>query len=459
MNNYIKKKIRRFLILIVCMIGVLSILVYKIPDKTQINTVNLCRIVTHDNIQKIEQAVRNNNFDNIDIDDMNYSVISLNGTIIKTTEENKNIGDKVNLKTDLSFDNSFEVNNPNNIRYSTLLTIDDNVTNIVTLIIPTDLISKMQKPTDNSYYVFGSILVFFVLMYCIFKVYRLVIGDIFNPIKEMHKSAKSILKGSYEEKVYYDYDGEIGEFAHDFENMRDTLKNSKEEEERMKNSEKELLACISHDLKTPISSISGYCEGILDGVVKSEGDIKRYCGIILKKAKVLTKLIDDILEYSKAEINKMSINKEEVYSREFLLEILEDLSIDVESKKRNFVLEGNIPNVLLKVDKKRIEEVFYNIVGNSIKYTNEDGVIRIKVTKEDTYLYVSIKDNGIGIGDSDIPLVFNKFYRGEKHRNMNIPGSGLGLSISKYIIEQHDGNIQINSNQGLGTEVMFSIKI
>ena len=149
-----------------------------------------------------------------------------------------------------------------------------------------------------------------------------------------------ILKGDYSEKVKYDYDGEVGEFSHDFEAMRDGLKVLRESEEKLKKSEKELIACISHDLKTPIATISGYCEGILDGVVKDEENIKRYASIILKKSKVLTKLIDDMLEYSKAEINQMTINKEEVYSEKYFLEVFEDISMDVASSGKKFVLEG-----------------------------------------------------------------------------------------------------------------------
>ena len=280
----------------------------------------------------------------------------------------------------------------------------------------------------------------------------------FNPINEMHSSARSILRGNLDEKVLYDYDGEIGEFSHDFEKMRDNLKDSRDSEAKLKRNEKELLACISHDLKTPISSISGYCEGILDGIVKSEEDVKRYSSIILKKARVLTKLIDDMLEYSKAEINEMTIRKDDVYSADYFYDILEDLSLDVETKNRKFILNGEIPNVLLNIDKNRIQEVMYNLVSNSIKYTNESGVIEVSIEKKNGSLIVHVKDDGMGIAADDIPNVFKKFYRGEKYRNMNIPGSGLGLTISKYIVEKHGGYIEIDSSLKQGTEVIFSIK-
>lgn len=274
----------------------------------------------------------------------------------------------------------------------------------------------------------------------------------------MHNSASEILKGNYLEKVEYDYYGEIGEFSHDFENMRDGLIVSKEREEKLKVAEKELLACISHDLKTPIANISGYCEGIIDGVVKEEKDVKRYAGIILKKAIVLTKLLDDILEYSKAEINQMSIKKQEIYSKEFFEGLLDEISMDVISSGRKFIIEGEIPNLLISLDKDKIGQVVNNIVSNSIKYTYGDGIISISFKKIHEGLEISIKDNGVGLAADEIPFVFNKFYRGEKHRNQNIPGSGLGLSIAKYIAEIHNGNIKMISNKDEGTVVIFRVK-
>nr|WP_284693880.1 HAMP domain-containing sensor histidine kinase [Paeniclostridium ghonii] len=240
--------------------------------------------------------------------------------------------------------------------------------------------------------------------------------------------------------------------------MRESLIISREREKKLKIAEKELLACISHDLKTPIANISGYCEGIIDGIVKEERDIKRYAGIILKKAKVLTKLLDDILELSKAEINQMSINKKEVYSKEFFDELLEEISMDVISSGRQFVVENEPYNLLINIDKDKITQAINNIISNSIKYTSSDGIISIRFEKITDGMEIRVKDNGIGISADDVDLVFNKFYRSEKHRNQNIPGSGLGLSIAKYITEMHNGSIEMISGNGSGTTVIVKIR-
>ena len=274
----------------------------------------------------------------------------------------------------------------------------------------------------------------------------------------MHKSAREILKGNYLEYVNYDYHGEIGEFSHDFEAMRDSLVVAREKEENIKRAEKELLACISHDLKTPIANISGYCEGIIDGVVKEEKDIKRYIGIILKKSRVLNKLLDDILELSKAEINQMTINKKEVYSKEFFEELLEEVSMDVAASGKQFILKTEIPNIIINLDQEKITQVINNIISNAVKYTNDDGIIAMSFKKLNDGLEIICEDNGIGIGQEELKLVFNKFYRSDKHRNQNIPGSGLGLSIAKYIVEMHNGNIELFSEKTIGTTVIIKIR-
>ena len=166
-------------------------------------------------------------------------------------------------------------------------------------------------------------------------------------------------------------------------------------------------------------------------------------GIILKKARVLTKLLDDILEFSKAEINQMTIKKQETYSEEFFTALLEEASMDVVSSGRKFILQGEIPNLLINLDRDKVAQAINNIISNAVKYTTIDGIITIAFERISEGLRISIKDNGVGIAAEELPLVFNKFYRGEKHRNQNIPGSGLGLSIAKYIAEAHNGSIEM----------------
>ncbi|NKF05814.1 HAMP domain-containing histidine kinase [Clostridium gasigenes] len=454
MNKHVKNTVTKLLILLITLIVVLVgslFIIFK--DDYFKDIVNSCRVIVSEDLINISKAYEDHEETNVETI-YTYTIVNLDGKIIKTIEDEKR--DYIPLN-ELSFDNWYEVNNKQVVRYSAPLIREGEIKEIVIFTIPKDDILKIRGDGRGFIWYIPSIVIFLAIMFIIHKIYRIINVDILVPINEMHNSAIEILKGNYFEKIKYDYQGEIGEFSHDFERMRDSLKVSREREETLKKAEKELLACISHDLKTPISNISGYCEGILDGVVKEENQIKRYAGIILKKSKVLTKLLDDMLEFSKAEINQMSIKKQEVYSMEFFKGLLDEISMDVISSGREFIINREVPNLLINLDGDRIGQVLNNIISNSIKYTSDKGIITISFKKLKDGLEVSLNDDGVGIASEELPFVFNKFYRGEKHRNQNIPGSGLGLSIAKYIIEMHKGNIEVRSYKEKGTIVTFSI--
>ena len=451
MNNYIRNKLIKLLVTLIFLIVVLCISLKFLYTEDYFNDINKsCRILVSNQLSNILNGHENNN------EPYKYTIISLDGKVIKSTENTKE--KEVSLNS-LSFDSWYEIKDSNEIRYSTSLIRDGKIENIVIFTIPKEDILAIRNDINYKLiYTFISFCIFSVIIFIVYKIYSIISKDVLKPIKSMHKSARDILKGNYLEYVNYDYHGEIGEFSHDFEAMRDSLVVAREKEENIKRAEKELLACISHDLKTPIANISGYCEGIIDGVVKEEKDIKRYIGIILKKSRVLNKLLDDILELSKAEINQMTINKKEVYSKEFFEELLEEVSMDVAASGKQFILKTEIPNIIINLDQEKITQVINNIISNAVKYTNDDGIIAMSFKKLNDGLEIICEDNGIGIGQEELKLVFNKFYRSDKHRNQNIPGSGLGLSIAKYIVEMHNGNIELFSEKTIGTTVIIKIR-
>ena len=450
MNNYIKKTLIRLLITLLVLIILFGISISFLVKNDYFKSItNSCRVLVSNELNNILM----NNEDGYE--PYKYTIIGLDGTVIKSTEEDA--PEKISLNN-ISFDNWYDIDNEDIVRYVSPLIMGEKVEGLVIFSIPKEDIINIRNDKFKDIYLILTLFILIAILVMIYRIYRFINKDILVPIKEMHKSASEILKGNYLERVNYDYHGEIGEFSHDFESMRDGLVVASEREGELKIAEKELLACISHDLKTPIANISGYCEGIIDGIVKEEKDIKRYANIILKKVKVLTKLLDDILELSKAEINQMSIHKTEVYTKEFFEELFEEVSIDVFSSGRKFKMNGEIPNILINLDKEKITQVINNIINNAIKYTGSDGVITVSINKLHEGIEIRVADNGIGIGADELPLVFNKFYRCEKHRNQNIPGSGLGLSIAKYIVEMHNGSIEIISNKGSGTTVIAKIR-
>lgn len=386
-------------------------------------------------------------------------LIDLKGKVLWTKGDTEyKVGDKYPLRT-LSGIN-MEVMEKGIYQYIAPILIEDTQSYTVIVSIPSEEYIKheyLHYPL-----LFFIIVLFLVSVYMVCKFTGILKHSIFKPIKALHEVTGNILIGNLETPLTYDYDDEVGTLCHDFEMMRTELLNGSNRAKQLKDNEKLLLACISHDLKTPLSSISAYVEGIREGIVTDEDGIKRYTSIILNKVKILTKLIDDILEHSKTELNELSIQREEVYSKQYFTKIFEELSLDIVQAGIEFTI-SEIPDYLLNIDVKRIRQVIYNIISNSIKYTPEGGKIQIsfftnnRASKEE--LVISIKDTGEGISASDLPFIFDKFYRGEKARTLNIAGSGLGLNIAKYIVTKHGGYIECDSILDVGTTIMFSLPL
>ena len=422
-------------------------------------TANRGRLLTNSAKEDIEKAIKENSQNESIVSKYKYAAANLDGKIIYSSINEYKKDTYVNILDFNSFDERFSNSHKKIIRYSEPLVINKRQVGTVIFLIPekdflpsSPFILTMKDMFPILFLIITIALTVIIICY---KIKR----NILVPISFLNESSIRILKGDFSYKIKYDYDTEIGVFCHNFEAMRDELKFSKEKEEAIKISEKELLACISHDMKTPLTAICGYVSGIKDGIVKDSEGILNYCNIILKRIKMLSKLLDDILEHSKAELNKLNISLDEFYSKDFFHNIIEDLKIELESKGFKFTEPKYIPDLLINADKKRITEVIYNLISNSIKYSKDNKEICMYFENSEDYLKVFIKDNGIGITSSDIPYIFNKFYRGEKSRNQNIGGSGLGLSICKYIVEAHGGFIKCIESSRNGTTMCFSLPL
>lgn len=296
------------------------------------------------------------------------------------------------------------------------------------------------------------------ILLLLYRTLRLVKNDLFAPLSLLHDSTRRMLQGDLDTRLLYDDSGEIGSLCHDFEAMRDELSVAFRRENDLLNADRLLYACVSHDLKTPLAAISGYAEEIRDGIASTPERINELSGLMLKKVRLLTKLIDDILEETKAQLGELSIVLEETYARAFFEDICGDLSLDA-ARSGVALSVGKIPDILVTVDRKRITQVMQNLVSNSIKYRKRDCRIAIRFKVEASEFIVSVKDNGRGIAASDLPFIFDRFYRGDAARTQNIPGSGLGLCITKDIVERHGGRIECDSVLGIGTEMCFSLPV
>ncbi len=387
-----------------------------------------------------------------ELEDYTYTVYDLDGIIMKSNDSARIVGNKVALETLNGRDQG--KSSTKEMTYVTPFLVNGRQQGLLYVTVPKSVLG--DKGVSGWYYI-GAGILFLILLLCAGMISKIVQRDMIAPIKELHKVTNSIQTGNLEERLQYDYDGEIGQLCHDFEALRSELSFSKENEKKLKEKEKLLMAYISHDLKTPIATISGYIEGIYSGIIKGE-HVHEYTSIVLKKIQMLNGLIDDILEHSKAQLNEFSIDKKEIYSKAFFTDIIKEAETDFRKNNRQFSC-SEIPEVLLTIDGKRIKQVMQNLFGNAMKFTNQGDRIEVKFQLKEAILYVSVKDTGVGIEATALPFVFQEFYRGEKARTLNVAGSGLGLSISRFIIEHHSGQIECDSILGEWTEVMFTLPV
>ena len=274
----------------------------------------------------------------------------------------------------------------------------------------------------------------------------------FAPMRKLRKAMKTITEGNLACEVKEDYEEELGGLCRDFENMRIHLKEAIDDKMRYDRDTKELISNISHDLKTPLTTIKGYVEGILDGVADSPDKMDRYLKTVYNKANDMERLIGELTLYSKIDTNEIPYNFIKINVKAYFDDCAEEIRTELES--RNFVLTylNYVPDdVCLIADPEQLYRVINNIISNSIKYNNTArGVINIRVREEKEYIHLEIEDNGQGVSPEEAGRIFERFYRTDASRNSRTGGSGIGLSIVKKIVEAHGGTIWAVSNKNVG---------
>jgi signal transduction histidine kinase len=394
-----------------------------------------------------------------------YLVFDLAGKILYSDPEfNLNVGEDVNVQEMLQYDKSFAYLNKNSRKESFILQKDGVTNGFVVFLIPeTEVITNANHSKI--------IPVFFplalgILLSVILLLVRTVYCNnrVLKPLREISTSAKGIIAGNYNLEVLRTYwknvnENEVGDLSYAFELMRDELKAKQIREEALKKSQKELISCISHDLKTPISTIKAYSEGLRDNIAKNPKQQDEFIGIIINKTDLLIGMINELLEYSNAQLNQLEIKRVELYFLDFFIPLMSEVKVYVEQNGYEFSYHSSLPNIIATIDPKRITEVIYNLIENSMKYMGyNQGKIEIEAERVDKFILIKVKDRGPGISADDIPYVFDKFYRAEKSRSSSIPGSGLGLSICKYIVNEHGGDIYCKSTNKNGCEIGFTIE-
>lgn len=284
--------------------------------------------------------------------------------------------------------------------------------------------------------------------------------SIIKPISKLSTAAKKISEGNLEYSVQSDKKDELGDLANTFEQMRLKLKEADREQKQYEQNRQELIASISHDLKTPLTSIKGYVKGIQDGVANTPEKLDRYMGTIYRTANDMDVLIDELFLYSKLDLKRETFQFEQVDLYAFFADFIDELAFNLEKGQGTAALSANKENsYVVTADREKLRRVVMNIIQNSLKYMDkEQKEIQVNLTSESDRIVVEMKDNGKGIRKEEIPYIFQSFYRTDTSRNSATGGSGLGLSIVKKIIQKHGGVVWAESEPDKGTSIYFTLK-
>ena len=300
--------------------------------------------------------------------------------------------------------------------------------------------------------------IFFAILFSVGGVFeffflRKIETRILTPIDKLRDGIEEIAKGNYEVKVESSEHNEISLLIDSFNEMAQKLQESEKIKTEYEENRRMLVANISHDLKTPITSIQGYIEAITEGSVTSPENVNKYLKIIYNNTAYINKLIDDLFFFSKLDMQKLEFEFVAVNVRDFVGDLMEEFKLEFEERNIKFDYYDNLKEVCsFNIDRKRLHQVFRNIIGNAEKYGPKQNLcISTELYRVNDFVSIDIKDNGPGISKDKLPHIFDRFYRIDTERTKDLVSTGLGLAIAKELTEAHGGRITVSSEENVGT--------
>lgn len=284
-----------------------------------------------------------------------------------------------------------------------------------------------------------------------------------TPLVKLRKATQNIKDGNLDFVLDVEGTDEFAELCRDFEEMRRRLKESAEEKLVLDKENKELISNISHDLKTPITAVKGYVEGIMDGVADTPEKMDRYVRTIYNKTVEIDHLINELTFYSKIDTNRIPYTFSKLNVEDYFSDCAEEVGLELETRGIQLCYANYVDSdVQVIADGEQIRRVIHNIISNAIKYMDKGkgmkGIIQIRVKDVGDFVQVEIEDNGKGIAAKDLPYIFDRFYRTDVSRNSAKGGSGIGLSIVRKILEDHGGKVWATSREDIGTIMYFVLR-
>ncbi len=303
---------------------------------------------------------------------------------------------------------------------------------------------------------------FLILIFTVLCVGTWIYRGIAVPLEKLRGATEKIKNGNLDFVLEAKGKDEISQLCRDFEEMRLRLKDSAEEKLRMDQENRELVSNISHDLKTPLTAVKGYIEGIMDGVADTPEKMDRYVKTIYNKTIEMDRLINELTFYSEIDTNRIPYTFTRLVVRDYFDDCAGELRMELDTKQIRLEYSVQVPeNTQIIADGEQLHRVIQNIVDNSVKYMDPEkdpGIVRLRVKDAGEFIQVEIEDNGRGISQKNLPSIFDRFYRTDAARNSSGGGSGIGLSIVKKIIEDHSGKVWASGREGIGTTIHFVLK-
>lgn len=276
-------------------------------------------------------------------------------------------------------------------------------------------------------------------------------------IHQLKSAAEKLAEGNLKTRVAVSGSDEVASLAVTFNQMAEQLQAAEEKQRKLESLRRDLIAWVSHDLQTPLTSMRAILEALSDGIVEDPETVKRYLHTAQRDVRSLSALIDDLFQMAQLDAGGFPLNQADASLSDLVSDTLE--SFTQLAKQQEITLEGNVDSDVdpVRMDTQAIGRVLNNLIGNALRHTPAHGRVSVWARRTAKNVEVTVSDTGEGIRAEDLPHVFERFYRGEKSRNRITGGAGLGLAIARGIVQAHGGAIRVESEVGKGTQFTFSI--
>ena len=374
-----------------------------------------------------------------------YAVSSDNLNYLKYKKINIEEKDLEILEKGEILKSTFTTDSNENVKsYSKILYEDGNENGLMIIIENT----KNKEFVDNLYFIIWILVVIGLIIFSVFGYYvsrKIIVA----PLEEINKAARRLAKGDVDKRIYIDSEDEIGELAESFNIMAESL-------EKVDNARRDFISNVSHELRSPITSIKGFITGIMDGIIPKDKE-NYYLNIVNDEVFRLSRLVNDLLDISSLESGKFNLNIIRFDLNEIITLCTLNLEGKIKDKNMNVEVVFNNRHEFCLADRDRMIQVLTNILENAIKYGTEDGKIQIKSYTKGDLVYVSIFNSGPNIPKEEINKIWERFYKTDRSRTNKV-STGLGLPIVRLILSQHNQDIWAENVEDKGVKFIFTLK-